>query len=155
MASGSPLDHGNEESQGEGGMRNRRPGNLTFGFLSSRSMMLATTPARSRTRGANHGPPRLQELQDRDRDRPGSRAKIRAKSKTDGPDGDLVGGFIRFPAADSYAEYVVTSVSPLTLAHVDVMDGWRALPATIRGLRMNEARQMVESDRKTAAVFGR
>lgn len=33
--------------------------------------------------------------------------------------GEIVGRLLRFPAADGYAVYRITSAKPLTLAHVD------------------------------------
>jgi hypothetical protein len=59
--------------------------------------------------------------------------------------GDLVGEIIQWPAADSYAYYVVVKQIPrLVLAHVKMGDGWTVDPAQIRGLRIADARKMVE-----------
>ena len=78
------------------------------------------------------------------------KTKLRARAKTTGPDGDLVGEVVHFPAADSSAQYIVSSVSPLTLAHLDICDGWHAHHATIRGMRLQDVRHSVECDRRLA-----
>ena len=40
--------------------------------------------------------------------------------------------------ADGYAWYIVVKRKPLTLQHVDYMDGWHAPAALIRGLRLSD-----------------
>ena len=40
------------------------------------------------------------------------------------PNGELVGEIIRFPVADSYAEYMVASLKPVALVHMPLMDAW-------------------------------
>ena len=50
------------------------------------------------------------------------------------PDSDLKGALLRFPVADSYAEYIVVSNRPLTLAHIPAFDAWQIPAAHMRGL---------------------
>lgn len=54
------------------------------------------------------------------------------------------GGILRFPVADSYAVYKVVTWDPLTIAHVDYMDGHHVHAALIRGLTVEEARSLAE-----------
>tara|TARA_Y100000310_G_scaffold280329_1_gene299985 strand:- start:328 stop:630 length:303 start_codon:yes stop_codon:yes gene_type:complete len=56
---------------------------------------------------------------------------------------DLTGSILRWQRADSWAYYVVTKHSPLTIAHIDICDGWRIEPALIRGLRITDVRQQL------------
>lgn len=48
------------------------------------------------------------------------------------------------PAGDSYAFYYILSEKPLRLIHLPVGDGYHALPATIRGLRLGEVKRDLE-----------
>lgn len=50
------------------------------------------------------------------------------------PQGKIVGALMRFQVADGYAYYVVSQESPLILLHVPWADGYKANPATIRGI---------------------
>jgi hypothetical protein len=54
------------------------------------------------------------------------------------PEGEIVGVHCKWNVADGYAHYVVTKASPLTLAHVDVGDGYTVQPPMIRGLRKDD-----------------
>ena len=65
----------------------------------------------------------------------------------------LVGEVIRFQVADGYAQYMVWSVSPLNLVHIDLMDGYRIPDAHARGLRLADVKAMVERDKAIAALF--
>jgi len=67
--------------------------------------------------------------------------------------GDTVGETLRWPRADGYAVYMVTSESPLRLAHVDICDGYTVEPALIRGLTLRDVRGMVESNRARKQAF--
>lgn len=77
------------------------------------------------------------------------KAELRAK-KT----GDLVGEELRWSRADGYARYLIVSQTPnLVLALLEVGDAWQVEAALIRGLRLSDARQMVERDRAFAKMF--
>jgi len=62
--------------------------------------------------------------------------------------GDLVGETVRFQIADGYAQYMIVKERPFTVAHLDILDGYSALGATIRGYRLQDARAQVEADRR-------
>ncbi len=63
------------------------------------------------------------------------------------PDGEVVGAIIHFPYADGSAHYRVSSASPLKLQHINVGDGWHVSAATIRGLRLDDVKVMVNRSR--------
>lgn len=56
---------------------------------------------------------------------------------------ELVGEIIKFQVADGYAEYMVKKVKPLQLIHLSDGDAWQADPILIRGLRVDDVRQIV------------
>jgi len=62
--------------------------------------------------------------------------------------GDLVGEIVRFQIADGYAQYMIVKQRPFTVAHLDILDGYSALGATIRGFRLQDARAQVEVRRR-------
>lgn len=76
------------------------------------------------------------------------KASLRAKSK-----GDLVGELLKFPAADGYARYIITKQRPLTVAHLSLGDAWQADGATIRGIRLQDAKARVASEREQRKFF--
>ncbi len=67
--------------------------------------------------------------------------------------GDLVGERLRWQRADSYAEYIIVKESPFTIAHLAIGDAWQVEPALVRGLRIGDAREMVERERAMAELF--
>lgn len=79
-------------------------------------------------------------------------AEIKAKyAKGDG----LTGEVIRFSVADGFAQYVVTSVKPLTLVFIDEMDGYRIPEAHIRGLRLKDVEAMVAREKAWEEMFAK
>lgn len=68
---------------------------------------------------------------------------------------DLIGEVIRFPRADGYAMYMVYKLRPLTLIHLPVGDAWRIEEFAERGLRLEDVRQKIESQRALNKIFGR
>lgn len=60
---------------------------------------------------------------------------------------EVKGALVRFPVADGYAVYLVTSEVPLKLQHVPFFDAYRVDPATIRGLRLDDVKRRVEGAR--------
>lgn len=48
----------------------------------------------------------------------------------------MVGRILRFPYADGYAFYRVTSARPFKVQHLKYGDAWEVHPATIRGLTL-------------------
>lgn len=67
--------------------------------------------------------------------------------------GSLVGEVIRFPVADGYAAYMIWSESPFEAIHLPIHDAWQIPEAHARGLRLSDARDMVERDRRIAELF--
>lgn len=65
----------------------------------------------------------------------------------------LVGQTLKWQRADGYAIYIVTSVRPLTIQHVDIGDAWTIEPALIRGLNRADIEIMVERERSLRAYF--
>ena len=56
---------------------------------------------------------------------------------------DPVGFLMSFPVADGCAVYRVVKAKPLTVQHVDYMDGWQIPAAHIRGLTMVDVFQQM------------
>jgi len=69
------------------------------------------------------------------------------------PEGEIIGAVISFTVADGKAKYRVESGKPLALAHIPFGDRYQVSPIMIRGLREEDVRQMVESERKLHALF--
>lgn len=51
-------------------------------------------------------------------------AKVQVWAKQTGSS-EFAGEIIRFPVADGYAQYVVLSLKPVKLIHLDTGDGWQ------------------------------
>ena len=60
---------------------------------------------------------------------------------------------LKFAVGDGFAMYKVLSFSPLVLQHCTEGDGYRALPATIRGLNAKEAQLMIAQDMRYNMLF--
>ena len=60
---------------------------------------------------------------------------------------------ISFPVADSFAHYIVVSRKPLTLQHVDYMDGYHVHGALVRGLRLADVDAMVNREKRVREMF--
>jgi hypothetical protein len=67
----------------------------------------------------------------------------------------LVGRLIRWPVADGYALYRVTSAKPLKVQHLHFGDGYSVYPETIRGLTIGDVANMVARDIKMKALFAK
>ena len=65
------------------------------------------------------------------------------------------GDLLTFPVADGKAVYIIRSVSPPVLQWVDWLDGYRADPALIRGLRSSDIRTRLQQAKAFAALFAR
>jgi len=78
------------------------------------------------------------------------REQFRAKKP-----GALVGGVVRFPWADGYAQYMVVSERPLVLAHMEIGDAWAVPYSQIRGIRQVDVQAMVESEERLRSLFAR
>lgn len=84
------------------------------------------------------------------------REKVAAwcQQNTDSRD-KIVGKTIAFGVADGRAEYMVYRTKPLSLIHLDYLDGYNADPILLRGLRVSDVRDLVEQGERRAAIFGR
>ena len=64
-----------------------------------------------------------------------------------------VGEIIKFPVADGYALYMVYSMKPLQLIHIDTMDGWQCEFAEL--LTPTKVTEMIERDKRIAELFSK
>lgn len=80
--------------------------------------------------------------------------KLRAKSRAL-PPGDIVGAVLQWQRADGYAIYIVTNDRPLTVQHIDFMDGYTVEAALLRGLTKTDVLDMLDRDRRFAAIFSK
>ena len=78
---------------------------------------------------------------------------IKKTVKDKRPNDELAGEILQFQVADGYAQYLVKSSKPLTLQHVQDGDGYSVHHALIRGLRLEDVRDQVESHRKMRELF--
>lgn len=69
------------------------------------------------------------------------------------PPGEIVGGMLRFPRADSAAYYRVTKAKPLELEHLPFMDAWTVEESTLRGLTHENVSEMLEHRRHMSRLF--
>lgn len=69
--------------------------------------------------------------------------------------GEIVGRLVRYPIADGYAVYKIVSAKPLTLAHVDYMDGWTIPAAHLRGINLASVKEDLRVKDARAAFFAR
>ena len=76
------------------------------------------------------------------------KAKCKAQSK-----GKYVGEIIKFGVADGYALYMVYSMKPLELIHINTMDGYQSEFADL--LTLERVKEMIERDKKMAELFGK
>ena len=67
--------------------------------------------------------------------------------------GKNVGECIRIPHADSYAEYMVLSMRPLRLIHLELGDAWSAPMADL--LTAQRVNQMIDADKAMAKIFSK
>lgn len=65
----------------------------------------------------------------------------------------LAGEIVRFGVADGYAEYMVYSVRPLALLHLETLDCYQIPEAHSRGLTLSDIKKMVEWEKNLSALF--
>lgn len=65
--------------------------------------------------------------------------------------GKNFGEVIKFPVADGYAEYMVISMKPLKLMHLDIMDGYNFQYAHL--MTAKEVQQNVDQQKSMAKFF--
>lgn len=70
------------------------------------------------------------------------------------PEGEIVGGVLRWQRGDGYAFYVVTEEEPLTVAWVPFMDHWTVEDALIRGLNKDDVLEKLAQARSLRSIFG-
>jgi hypothetical protein len=66
---------------------------------------------------------------------------------------EYVGEIIYFGVADGRAEYMVKRASPLELVHFTDMDGYKAHPALIRGLNLDDVKYQVDGARRMTELL--
>lgn len=81
--------------------------------------------------------------------------RLAAEARRGSPGDPLVGEVVRFPMADSYAQYMVWSTKPLKLVHLDLGDAWHIPEAHARGLRLSDIQSSVDRDRAMKAMFAK
>jgi len=69
--------------------------------------------------------------------------------------GKTVGKTVSWQIADGYAKYMVVKEKPLTLIHIAECDGYRILPATMRGTRLADIKAMIEHEESMERFFAR
>ena len=68
--------------------------------------------------------------------------------------GEFAGEILRFPAGDGAAEYMVRSLRPKQFIHIPLGDAWTVPDYTLRGLRADDIRRMVDGERRMRELFG-
>lgn len=68
------------------------------------------------------------------------------------PKGKNVGEIIKFPVADGYAQYMVASMKPLQLVHIDLWDGWHF--EFIHLITSKEVQLKIDQEKKLKELFG-
>jgi len=63
-----------------------------------------------------------------------------------------VGEILRFPVADSYAEYMVASLKPVELIHIPLWDSWEFNYAHL--MTAKKIKEDLERQKKLAEIFG-
>tara|TARA_R100001244_G_C5077280_1_gene112959 strand:+ start:177 stop:503 length:327 start_codon:yes stop_codon:yes gene_type:complete len=74
--------------------------------------------------------------------------EVRAWCKEQNPKGQLVGEIFRYGVADGFAEYMVWSLQPLKLIHLEVGDAWHF--QYIEKMNAKDIRQNIEGSRRLA-----
>jgi hypothetical protein len=69
--------------------------------------------------------------------------ELRAWLKDEGYAGEYVGGIIYFPIADGRASYMVASLRPLILIHMNWGDAWDADAILLRGLVAQDVKDLL------------
>jgi hypothetical protein len=87
-------------------------------------------------------------------DRENKALKDLQTASTNLPEGEIVGGLVKWQVADGYAYYLVTKASPLTLQWVPFCDDYQVPAALIRGLRKADIIDMLNRERRIAELFG-
>ena len=66
--------------------------------------------------------------------------------------GKNVGEIIKFPVADGYAQYMVLSMRPLQLIHLELGDAWHFPQAHL--MTTKEVNKKIDSEKSLAKLFG-
>ena len=77
--------------------------------------------------------------------------EIRAFIKQSGYNGKNAGEIIRFQVADGYAQYMVLSMRPASLIHIDTMDAWHFQYA--HALSAKDIQEAVDREKAMAKLF--
>jgi len=79
--------------------------------------------------------------------------KKACKEQSSTPDDKDVGEIINFPVADGKASYMVFSMKPLELIHINVGDGYQEEMAEL--LTVKKTRELVKRERALKEIFGK
>ena len=80
-------------------------------------------------------------------------ARLAELAKKKNSTSDLIGKTIQFQVADGYARYMVWTVKPLALVHLELGDAWQIPAAHSRGLRLSDVKAQVEYDTRLQKLF--
>lgn len=78
---------------------------------------------------------------------------LQKASNEAGERGEIKGRLIRFSVADGFAVYRIEKLRPLTLAHVDWMDGYMVADYVIRGLSVADVKNLLDKQDRFASFF--
>ncbi len=78
---------------------------------------------------------------------------IKTFLKERGYTGKNVGEVIRFQIADGYAQYMVMSMRPLKLIHLDIDDAYQYPNVDL--MTAKRVQQMIDADKKMQKLFGK
>lgn len=67
--------------------------------------------------------------------------------------GKYVGGVFSLPFADGSADYMVMSLRPLQLVHLNWHDAWNADKITMRGIIAADVKERIDADLRLKALF--
>ena len=79
--------------------------------------------------------------------------QIKAHNKSMGYNGKNMGEILKFQVADGYAEYMVLQMRPLSLIHLDIMDGYQFQYAHL--MTAKEVNEQLERQRVMAKLFSK
>ena len=77
---------------------------------------------------------------------------LKTHIKSCGYKGKNVGEIVRLPQADGYAQYMVLSMRPLRLIHLELGDAWNSQFAEL--LTAKKVNEMIEGAKRMAELFG-
>jgi len=80
-------------------------------------------------------------------------ADLKTYLKSQGYNGKNMGETIRFPHADSYAEYMVASMRPLMLIHIPLGDAWHSPDVDL--MTAKRVQQKIDGQKRLNELFSK